>query len=122
MISKVKCPKCNKIHDVEWKVDLSNIPNEMSEANDWSQGIFKCVVFKNPYESKDETRETPTIAEAKRAMRELERDFLNKIINFEKNYRITIQYIETNLTNIPSWKKNNESRTNSVLVYGDINI
>lgn len=91
MIAKVKCPKCNEIHDVEWGVNLVNIPEEMAEENDWSQGIFKCVAFKSPYESKEDPEITSTIQDAKRAMRELEWDFLNKINNFEETYGITIQ-------------------------------
>lgn len=119
MIAKVVCPKCNELHDVEIEIDLNNIPANMGEDNEWTQGIFKCVVFKNPYESKEAPAE-PAIKDAKAAMRELEKDFLNKIIAFEETYGITIQFIETNLTGIPSWHRDNNLRTNSVLVYGDI--
>jgi hypothetical protein len=115
MISKVKCPKCNEIHDVEFEIEPSNLPDD----DDWVQGIFKCIVFENPYGSK-EVPTQPTIKDAKAAMRELEKEFLNKIIEFEGKYGLTIQYIETNLSGIPAWQRENGMRTNSVLVYGDL--
>lgn len=119
MITKVICPKCNELHDVEIEIDLGNLPSNMGEDNEWTRGIFKCVVFKNPYESKEAPAE-PTIKDAKTAMRALEQDFLNKIMDFEKKYGITIQYVETNLSGISMWDRGNDLRTNSVLVYGDL--
>ncbi|HEY3361088.1 MAG TPA: hypothetical protein VGK06_04460 [Methanosarcina sp.] len=121
MIAKTKCPKCNEVHDIEIEIDLNNIPANMGEPAEWSQGIFKCVVFPDVNKSNEETQEIPTIQDARKAMKELERGFLNKITEFEGKYGITIQYIETNLSGIPAWERDNEMRTNSVLVYGDIN-
>lgn len=115
MIAKVKCPTCNEIHDIEFEIEPSNLPDD----DDWVKGIFKCLVFENPYSSKESPTQ-PTIKDAKTAMRALEQEFLNKIIDFETTYGITIQFIETNLTGIPSWHRDNNIRTNSVLVYGDI--
>jgi len=115
MRAKVKCPKCNEIHNIEFEIEPSNLPDD----DDWVQGIFKCLVFENPYGSKESSTD-PTIKDAKAAMQELEKEFLNKIMDFEETYGITIQFIETNLTGIPSWNRDNSLRTNSVLVYGDI--
>jgi hypothetical protein len=119
MIAKVKCSECGKIHDVEMEIDLNNIPENMGEDNEWYQGIFKCVVFKNFHVSINDTKE-PTIKDARAALKELEKDFLNKITAFEEAYGITIQYVETNLTGIPMWQRVNGMRTNSVLLYGDL--
>lgn len=62
----------------------------------------------------------PTVNDAKKAMRKLERDFLNKIMQFENRFGITIQYIETNISDIPRRERNDRDRTNSMLVYDDL--
>jgi len=120
MIAKVRCSECGKIHDAEMEIDLNNLPGNMGEDNEWCQGIFKCIVFKNLHESISDTKTSPTVEDARKAMRELERDFLNKITAFEETYGITIQYVETNLTDIPMRQRENGMRTNSVLVYGEL--
>ena len=120
MIAKVRCSECGKIHDAEMEIDLNNLPGNMGEDNEWCQGIFKCIVFKNLHESISCTKKTPTVEDARKAMRELEKDFLNKITAFEETYGITIQYVETNLTGIPMRQRENGMRTNSVLVYGEL--
>lgn len=117
-LAKIKCPICNETHDLEIDVDLKKIPDEMSEANEWRRGISECIVFKNPFEVTNEN--TQTIKDAKTAIRDLERDLLNRITDLEKTYGITIQHIDTNLTRLPVWQRDNGVRTNSVSIFGDL--
>ncbi len=114
MIAKVRCSECGEIHDVEMEINLNNIPENVGEDNEWCQGTFKCIVFKNLHESISDTKTSPTVEDARMTMRELEKDFLNKITAFEETYGITIQYVETYLTGIPMWQRGNRMRTNSV--------
>jgi hypothetical protein len=119
MIAKVRCSECGKIHDVEIDIDLNNHPGEILNDSEWYRCIFKCTVFENAHESINDTKE-PTIKDARVALKELEKDFLNKITAFEETYGITIQYVETNLTGIPTGQRENGMRTNSVLLYGEL--
>ncbi|MDD4778791.1 MAG: hypothetical protein PHV53_10960 [Fermentimonas sp.] len=118
MISKVRCQNCGQLHDVEIDITLENI-GDMGSESEWTQGIFKAVIFKNVCET-ETIKSEPTIKDAKVAIRELEKEFLNKIIDFENKYGITIQYIETNINGIPIWNRGKQQRTNSVLIYGDL--
>lgn len=117
MIAKIKCPHCGKIHDLEPKIDLEKLLEECSTDGEWTNLVFKCLVFPKTHELQDGNE---LVKDAKRALKEMERMFLNMIIDYEETYGVTVQYIETNLTGIPNHERTNELRTNSILVYGDL--
>lgn len=117
MIAKIKCPHCDKIFDLEPEIDLEKLLEECGSDGEWTNLVFKCMVFPRTYDPQDGNE---TVIDAKRALKEIERTFLNMIIDFEETYGIPIQYIETNLSGIHRCERKDEHRTNSVIVYGDL--
>ena len=117
MIAKIKCPHCGKIHDLKPEIDLEKLMAECGSDGEWTNLVFKCIVFPKTHELQDGNE---PVKDAKQALREMEKEFLNKIIDYEETYGVTIQYIETNLTGISNHERNNELRTNSILIYGDL--
>lgn len=117
MIAKTKCPHCQQIHNVEFVINPDNFLEECASDQDYVISIFKCLVFPDVFEQKDENQ---TIKDAKAALSELERDFLNQITEFEEKFGVTVQGIETNLSKVPAWKRRKETHTNSLILYGDL--
>jgi hypothetical protein len=117
MIAKAKCQFCGKIHNVRFVIDPDNFLEECSDDQDYVISIFKCLVFPDIQQPSEEDH---TVRDAKHALEELEKDFLNKIIEFEETYGVTLSGIETNISNLPAWHREKEKHTNSLTLYSDL--
>ena len=117
MISKTKCPYCQKIHNVKFVIDPDNFLEECTCDQDYVISIFKCLVFPDVQQPSEEDH---TVRDAKHALEELEKDLLNKIIKFEETYGVTLSGIETNISNKPAWEREKLKHTNSVVLYSDL--
>lgn len=117
MIAKTECQYCHKIHNVKFVIDPDNFLEECVDDQDYVISIFKCLVFPDVQQTSDENH---TIRDAKHALEELEKDFLNKILEFEETYGVTLSGIETNISNKPAWKRVKEKHTTSLVLYSDL--
>lgn len=117
MISKTKCPFCHKIHNVKFVIDPDNFLEECDDDQDYVISIFKCLVFPDIERQCEEDR---TVRDAKHALEELEKDFLDKIIEFEEMYGVTLSGIETNISNLPAWRREKQKHTNSLTLYSNL--
>lgn len=117
MIAKVRCPFCGKIQNEKIVIDLDNFLEECDDDQDYVISIFKCLVFPDVQHPSEEDH---TVRDAKYALEELEKDFLNKIIEFEETYGVTLSGIETNISNKPAWERVKEAHTNSLILYSDL--
>ncbi|MFA6727523.1 MAG: hypothetical protein WCS17_04810 [Prevotella sp.] len=117
MMAKTQCQFCGKYHNVRFAIDPDNFLEECNDDQDYVISIFKCLVFPDVFEQKDENH---TIRDAKQALEELEKDFLNKIGEFEEAYGVTVSGMETNISNKPAWDRAKEKHTNSLILYSDL--
>lgn len=117
MIAKTECPFCRKIHDVRFKIDPDNFLEECDDDQDYVISIFKCLVFPDVQQPSEEDH---TVGDAKHALEELEKSFLNKIVEFEETYGVTLSGIETNISNLPAWHREDQKRTNSLTLYSNL--
>jgi len=117
MIAKARCQFCGKIHNVKFVIDPDNFLEECNDDQDYVISIFKCLVFPDVQQPSEEDH---TVRDAKHALEELEKDFLNKIIEFEETFGVTLSGIETNISNKPAWQRVKEKHTNSLVLYSDL--
>ncbi len=118
MIAKTKCPFCHEIHNVRFVIDPDNFLEECDDDRDYVIAIFKCLVFPDVEHHSEEDH---PVRDAKQAMEELEKDFLNKIIEFEETYGVALSGIETNISNTPAWQMRRKGlHTNSLVLYGEL--
>lgn len=117
MIAKTECQFCGKIHNVKFVIDPDNFLEECNDDQDYVISIFKCLVFPDVQQPSDGNH---TVRDAKQALEELEKDFLNRTIEFEEKYGVKLSGIETNISNKPAWDRVKEKHTNSLILYSDL--
>lgn len=94
-----------------------SILEERTCDRDYVISIFKCLVFPDVQQHSEEDHR---VRDAKYALEALEKDFLNKIVEFEETYGVTLSGIETNISNKPTWEREKEKHTNSLILYSDL--
>lgn len=117
MITKTTCQFCGKTHNVKFVIDPDNFLEECTSKQDYTISIFKCFVFPDVQRPSEEDHR---VRDAKHALEELEKDFLNKIIEFEETFGVTLSGIETNISNKPAWERVKQKHTNSLVLYSDL--
>lgn len=117
MITKTECPFCHETHNVRFAIDPDNFLEECCDDHDYTISIFKCLVFPDVQRPSEEDH---TVRDAKQALAELEKDFLNRIIEFEETFGVTLSGIETNISNKPAWEREKIKHTNSLILYSDL--
>jgi hypothetical protein len=84
---------------------------------DYLISIFNCLIFPDVQQPSEEDHR---IRDTKYALEALEKDFLNKIIEFEETYGVTFSGIETNISNEPAWEREKLKHTNYLILYSDL--